>query len=73
MIAFRKIIFAWEVFTVKNFSEFIKANKAKIYAHAQSNTKYNSKGQAVISRDDPWFYEDEWDKNFLTQDKTIEN
>lgn len=46
---------------MKNFSDFVKANKEKIYALAQKNTKYNRHGDAVISRNDSWFYEDEWD------------
>ena len=46
---------------MKNFAEFLKVNRSKIYEHAERNTKRNAKGEAVISRDDPWFYEDEWD------------
>ncbi|MBQ7199367.1 MAG: hypothetical protein IJS29_08905 [Selenomonadaceae bacterium] len=49
---------------MKNFSEFVKANKAEIYALAKENTRYNEDGVAVISRDDTWFYEDEWDEYF---------
>lgn len=49
------------VFVVKNFAEFLKVNKEKIYSHAEKNTPRNSNGDAVIFRDDPWFYEDEWD------------
>lgn len=49
---------------MKNFSDFVKANKEKIYALAQKNTAYNSNGDAVISRNDSWFYEDEWDADY---------
>ena len=49
---------------MKNFSEFIKANKAAIYAHAEANTERNAAGHAVISRADPWFREDEWDEYY---------
>jgi len=49
---------------MKNFAEFIKANKEKVYAHAEANTKRNAKGDAVISRSDPWFHEDEWDSYY---------
>ena len=49
---------------MKDFAEFIKANKGKVYAHAEANTKRNSNGDAVISRSDPWFYEDEWDEYY---------
>lgn len=46
---------------MKNFAEFLKANREKIYADAESKTLRNSKGQTVIERSDPWFDEDEWD------------
>ena len=49
---------------MKDFAEFIKANKEKVYALAEANTKRNSNGDAVISRSDPWFYEDEWDEYY---------
>lgn len=60
---------------MKDFAEFVKANREKIYARAEANTKYNSKGHAVISRDDPWFYEDEWDdyyKELVARDNSSE-
>lgn len=44
---------------VKNFAEFVRANKEKIYSQAEKNTKRNAQGHTVISRDDSWFYEDE--------------
>lgn len=46
---------------MKNFSEFVKRNKDLLYSAAEKNTKRNSEGRAVISKDDPWFEEDEWD------------
>lgn len=46
---------------MKNFAEFVEKNRAKIYALAEKNTLRNQNGSTVISRDDPWFYEDEWD------------
>lgn len=49
---------------MKNFDEFIKAHKEKIYSLAEQNTKYNRNGDAVISRDDPWFYENVWDDDY---------
>ena len=49
---------------MKNFSEFVKANKEKIYSLAKKNTEYNSNGDAVISHKDSWFYEDEWDEDY---------
>lgn len=49
---------------MKNFSDFVKANKEKIYALAQKNTAYNSNGDAVISHNDSLFYEDVWDADY---------
>ena len=49
---------------MKDFRNFIKANKETLYSLARENTLYNSKGDAVISRDDPWFYEDVWDDDY---------
>lgn len=49
---------------MKDFDNFVKANKAKLFALAESNTEYNEDGDAVISRNDPWFYEDEWDEYY---------
>lgn len=46
---------------MKNFAEFLKANRDKVNAQAEANTLRNAKGQTVIERDDPWFAEDEWD------------
>lgn len=36
----------------------------KAYLLARSNTKYNSDGRAVISKDDEWAEETEWDDMF---------
>lgn len=30
----------------------------------RQNTLRNKNGDAVISRDDPWFYDDVWDKDY---------
>ena len=45
---------------MKNFAEFVTANREKIYAHAESTTKKNANGDAVISPDDPWVNEIVW-------------
>ncbi len=34
----------------------------KAYGSAKSNTKYNQDGRAVISKDDEWVEEKEWDE-----------
>ncbi len=49
---------------MKNFSELVQANKEKLYSLAKKNTSYNSNGDAVISRDDSWFDDDVWDKDY---------
>ena len=47
---------------MKNFEDIYQQNRDKICALAEANTKRNAAGHTVISRDDPWFYEDEWDE-----------
>lgn len=46
----------------KSFTEFVKKNKEKVYRLAEQNTVRNSKGQVVITKDDPWHDENEWDE-----------
>ena len=46
---------------MENFRAFVHANKHKIYAAAEKNTKRNSHGDAVLSRDDSWLLED-WEE-----------
>ena len=50
--------------TTEEFAKFIEANKEAIYADAESHTKRNAKGETVITRDDPWYYEDCWDEDY---------
>ena len=52
-----------------SLTDFIKQNKEKIYETARKNTKLNTEGRPVISKDDPWFCEDEWDEHFKGMDK----
>lgn len=49
--------------------DFIKQNKEKVYKIAEQNTTRNSKGQVIISKDDPWFNEDEWEEHFKELDE----
>ena len=49
---------------MKDFEKFIEANRAAIYADAESRTKRNAKGETIITRDDPWYYEDCWDEEY---------
>lgn len=43
----------------------------KMFEIAEQNTKHNSHGQAVISRDDPWVDESEWDELYVKSQKDI--
>ena len=52
------------VISVKDFNEFVRKNKVALFSFAEKNTEYNAEGRAVISRDDPWFDEDEWDAHY---------
>ncbi len=36
----------------------------KAYEFARNNTKYNNEGRAIISKDDEWVKETEWDNLF---------
>lgn len=56
---------------MKDFENFMRANKDKIDALAEANTKRNSAGQTVISRDDPWFNEDEWGEIYMKGGDTV--
>jgi hypothetical protein len=44
-----------------NFKEFLEKNKEKIYKITESNTKRNENGIPIITKDDPWRQEKEWD------------
>ena len=41
---------------------FLKSKKWRNFI--RQNTLRNDDGHAVISRDDPWFYDEVWDKDF---------
>ena len=49
-----ELILLYGDWTSKNFDELLES--------ARKNTLYNAEGQAVISKDDDWFYEDHWDE-----------
>lgn len=46
----------------KSFAQAYAKNKKNIDALIRQNTHYNKSGMVMISKDDPWFYEDEWDE-----------
>jgi hypothetical protein len=52
-----------------SLKSFVEKNKEKIYGEARQNTKLNEDGKPTISKNDPWFYEDEWDQHFKRMDK----
>lgn len=44
--------------------------RKKLFEMARKNTKYNAAGQAVISKDDEWVEETEWD-SYLKEEDSI--
>lgn len=46
---------------MNNFNDFLEKNKDKIRNLTESNTKRNEDGLPVITKDDPWRQEKEWD------------
>lgn len=44
---------------------------AMAYDLARQNTKYNKNGEAVISREDEWIEEGEWDALFASLSKRL--
>lgn len=42
--------------------DVFEKNRAFFYAVAKANTRKNIYGQTTISREDPDFYDDDWDK-----------
>lgn len=53
-----------------SLSDFIKMNKAKLYEAARNNTKYNADGKAIISKDDDWKLETEWEEQYKKGNKS---
>lgn len=47
-------------------AQYLEANREKAYSFATANTKYNKQGRPVISKDDEWVNESEWDDLFET-------
>ncbi len=50
--------------TMSKLSEYIKNNKEIAYSFATKNTPVNNEGHAVITKEDEWRNEPEWDKIF---------
>lgn len=49
---------------MKNFADFMARNKTALFEIARENTPRNNNGDAVISKEDSWFNEDEWDEYY---------
>jgi len=49
---------------MSKLSNYIKNNKELVYSFATKNTPVNKDGRAVITKDDVWRNEPEWDKIF---------
>jgi hypothetical protein len=49
---------------MSKFTDFVRDNKEKIYKIAEANTVRNKEGAPVITKDDPWRNESEWDAHF---------
>ena len=49
---------------MKDFEKFVSKNKAALFSFAEKNTKYDSKGRAVIAVGDSWRDENEWDEDY---------
>lgn len=42
--------------------QYLKENKEKVYNFAKNNAKYNVQNRPIISKDDEWIKETEWDE-----------
>lgn len=49
---------------MKNFAQFVDANKAKLFDVAKKKTEYDAAGRAVITCGDSWLDEDVWDEYY---------
>jgi hypothetical protein len=47
-----------------SLSNFINQNKNRLYEEGRKNIKLNKDGKPTISKNDPWFEENEWDEYF---------
>lgn len=45
-------------------AQYLETNREQAYSFATANTKYNEQGHPVISKDDEWAEESEWDDLF---------
>lgn len=47
-------------------TQYLETNRERAYSLATSNTKHDKHGHPVISKDDEWIDESEWDDLFDT-------
>lgn len=45
-------------------AQYLGNNREQAYSFATANTKYNKQGHPVITKDDEWAEESEWDDLF---------
>ena len=48
--------------TAMNLHDFIQANREHILQKTEADMKRGENGSVLISRNDEWFHEDEWDE-----------
>lgn len=55
-------------------AQYLETNREQAYSFAAANTRYNKYGHPVISKDDEWAGESEWDDLFelLSQKRQME-
>lgn len=46
------------------FEKYLRDNREAIYSEAMAATPCNEFGEPVITKDDPWRYEDVWDRDY---------
>ena len=45
-------------------AQYLDNNRERAYSFATANTKYNEQGRPIVSKDDEWLNESEWDDLF---------
>lgn len=50
--------------TMSALAQYLEVNREKAYSFATANTKYNKQGRPVVSNNDEWVNETEWDDLF---------
>lgn len=54
---------------MSSLAQYLENNKKAAYDYATKNTPHNASGRPVISKDDEWHEETEWDDLFLKLSK----